>query len=200
MEGMLGKMAEMKSGAYDKDLKLLGYGAGEFAKAMNEDAQTAINDFLKRVKELPKDQEYPFLTALFGRNYNDDVMLLANSVDEYTRQQKLLTEVDASGNNKYLGSMTREFENRSKTTANQMFLLKSQLTHLGISVGSVLLPAIAETIGMLMPLVLGSLVGQKLILRWLRVFLVYWQEFLHLRQVAWRWDLCLTVSQVRYRV
>lgn len=153
MEGMLSTMAMMKAGAYDKDLAKLGYQTGEFAKAMNENAQGAITGFLQKVKELPEDEQYPFLTGLFGKNYNDDVLLLANSVGEYGRQLDLLSKKDPTGNLEYLGSMSREFENRSATTANQIQTLKNQLVHLGINIGSVVLPVITGLITQISPVV-----------------------------------------------
>lgn len=49
---------------------------------------------------------------------------------------------DASGNLKYLGSMQREFANRSATTANQIQIFKNGISELGIRLGSIVLPAV----------------------------------------------------------
>ena len=153
MEGMLSTMAMMKTGKYDDDLARLGYKTGEFARAMNEDAQGAITQFLQKIKELPEDDQYPFLTKLFGSNYNDDVQLLANSVGEYGRQLDLLNEKDPSGNLSYLGSMSREFDNQAATTANHIKTLKNQMVDLGVKVGSVVLPALNGLINDLKPVI-----------------------------------------------
>lgn len=153
MEGMLSTMAMMKTGKYDDDLARLGYKTSEFARAMNENAQGAITQFLQKIKELPEDDQYPFLTKLFGSNYNDDVQLLANSIGEYGRQLDLLNEKDPSGNLSYLGSMTREFENQAATTANHIRTLKNQLVDLGVKVGSAVLPTLVGLVGQISPIV-----------------------------------------------
>lgn len=141
IKGMVTSLSVLKAGKGEKYLKQLGLSTEEFAKAMNQDAKGAMLDLLSRVKQLDKDAQFPMLMNMFGQQYADDALLLANNVSEFNRQLELLEERDASGNLKYLGSMQREFENRSATTANQFQLLKNGLTELGIAIGSILLPA-----------------------------------------------------------
>nr|VFK48197.1 MAG: phage tail tape measure protein, TP901 family, core region [Candidatus Kentron sp. TC]VFK59863.1 MAG: phage tail tape measure protein, TP901 family, core region [Candidatus Kentron sp. TC] len=45
-----------------------------------------------------------------------------------------------SDSQKYAGSMLREYEERSKTTANAAQLFRNRITHLGIALGTILLP------------------------------------------------------------
>lgn len=144
IKGMTTSLSVLKAGGGKKELAALGLSTKEFADAMNKDAQGAILDLLKRVKQLPKDAQFPLLMKIFGKQYADDALLLANNVGEYNRQLDLLAEKDASGNLKYVGSMQREFANRSATTANQLRLLKNSLVELGINIGSILLPAVNE--------------------------------------------------------
>lgn len=132
IKGMTSSLSVLKAGGGQKELAELGLTTREFARAMNEDAQGAVSDLLARIRQLPKDRQYPLLMKMFGRQYADDVVLLAGGVEEYNRQLDLLSEKDASGNLKYLGSMQREFENRSATTANQFQILKNGLMELGI--------------------------------------------------------------------
>lgn len=146
MKGMTTAFSLAKVGKMDDQLKQLGLTTKTFAAAMDKDAQSAISDFMARVKQLPKNDQYPLLLEIFGKNYADDVLLLAGNVGEYNRQLDLLSQKDASGNLKYLGSMQREFENRSATTANNIRLLKSNLVELAIEIGSVLLPAVNSLI------------------------------------------------------
>lgn len=153
VKGMVTSLSVLKTGGGRKELARLGLTAKEFAAAMNKDANGAILNLLSRIKQLPKDEQFPLLLKMFGRNYADDVMLLANNVGEYNRQLDLLSEKDASGNLKYLGSMQREFANRSATTANQFKLFKNGLAEIGITVGSVLLPAINGALASVKPLV-----------------------------------------------
>ena len=59
---------------------------------MNKDAQGAISSFIEKVKQMPKDKQYPLLAKIFGKQYADDVLLLAQNTGEYNRQLGLLQE------------------------------------------------------------------------------------------------------------
>lgn len=152
-KGMVMAFSLARVGKFDDELKQLGLTTKDFATAMDKDAQGAISDFLQRVRQLPKEQQMPLLLKMFGRNYADDVLLLTGSMEEYNRQLNLLSETDAGGQLKYMGSMQREFQNRSATTANQLRLFKNSLMELGITVGSVMLPGINDFLKSLMPVV-----------------------------------------------
>lgn len=153
IKGMAASFADLKAGKHAKELAMLGLTPKKFAQAMNKDAQGAITDFIKKVKTLPKDQQYPLLSKMFGRQYADDVMLLAQNQAEYNRQLDLLAEKDASGNFKYMGSMQREFENRSNTTANNLQLLKNSFTEIGITVGKAFLPPLNKLVNAIKPVI-----------------------------------------------
>lgn len=142
MKSMITSMSVMKAGGAKKELAALGLTTKEFAAAMDKDANRAMLNLLDRVKQLPKAEQFPMLLKMFGQNYADDAMMLANNVGEYNRQLALLEERDASGNLKYLGSMQREFANRSATTANQIQIFKNGISELGIRLGSIVLPAV----------------------------------------------------------
>lgn len=142
MKGMITSMSVMKAGGAKKELAALGLTTKEFAAAMDKDANRTMLNLLDRVKQLPKAEQFPMLLKMFGQNYADDAMMLANNVGEYNRQLALLEERDASGNLKYLGSMQREFANRSATTANQIQIFKNGISELGIRLGSIVLPAV----------------------------------------------------------
>lgn len=152
-KGMVTAFSLARVGKFDDELKQLGLTTKDFAAAMDKDAQGAISDFLQRVRQLPKEQQMPLLLKMFGRNYADDVLLLTGSMEEYNRQLNLLSETDAGGQLKYMGSMQREFQSRSATTANQLRLFKNSLMELGITVGSVMLPGINDFLKSLMPVV-----------------------------------------------
>lgn len=144
MKGLTTSFSLAKVGKFDKELERLGLTSKDFAAAMEKDAQGAISNFLERVKTLPKNEQYPLLMKMFGTQYADDALMLANNVGEYNRQLKLLEERDTSGNLKYVGSMQREFANRSATTANQLQIFKNGMAELGVTVGSILLPTVNE--------------------------------------------------------
>ena len=155
VKGMSSAFLQLKAGDHEKELKQLGFTTKSFAAAMNKDAQGAISSFIEKVKKMPKDKQYPLLAKVFGKQYADDVLLLAQNTGEYNRQLGLLQETDANGNLKYIGSMQREFENRSNTTENKLTKLKSSLTEIATKIGNAFLPVIASFVENITPVIYG---------------------------------------------
>lgn len=153
VKGMSSAFLQLKAGAHEKELKQLGFTTKSFAAAMNKDAQGAISSFIEKVKKMPKDKQYPLLAKVFGKQYADDVLLLAQNTGEYNRQLGLLQETDANGNLKYIGSMQREFENRSNTTENKLTKLKSSLTEIATKIGNAFLPVITSFVENITPVI-----------------------------------------------
>lgn len=153
VKGMSSAFLQLKAGAHEKELKQLGFTTKSFAAAMNKDAQGAISSFIEKVKKMPKDKQYPLLAKVFGKQYADDVLLLAQNTGEYNRQLGLLQETDANGNLKYIGSMQREFENRSNTTENKLTKLKSSLAEIATKIGNAFLPVITSFVENITPVI-----------------------------------------------
>lgn len=155
VKGMSSAFLQLKAGDHEKELKQLGFTTKSFAAALNKDAQGAITTFIEKVKKMPKDKQYPLLAKVFGKQYADDVLLLAQNTGEYNRQLQLLQETDANGNLKYIGSMQREFENRSNTTENKLTKLKSSLTEIATKIGNAFLPVITSFVENITPVIYG---------------------------------------------
>ena len=153
VKGMSSSFLQLKAGAHEKELKKLGFTTKSFAAAMNKDAQGAISSFIEKVKKMPKDKQYPLLAKIFGKQYADDVLLLAQNTEEYNRQLGLLQETDENGNLKYIGSMQREFENRSNTTENKLTKLKSSLAEIATKIGNAFLPVITSFVENITPVI-----------------------------------------------
>ncbi len=155
INGMLTKLMTAEKGgkAFQAALKTVGISAKELKGNIAKDGQAALIDFLRRLEKLPKDQAMGVLVDLFGREYADDVAVLAGNVDVLTNSIQTLQEVDEQGNLKYLGSMEKEFASRSATTENNLQLLKNSITEVGITIGSVLLPPINKFINVLKPVI-----------------------------------------------
>lgn len=153
VKGMSSAFLQLKAGAHEKELKQLGFTTKSFAAAMNKDAQGAISSFIEKVKKMPKDKQYPILAKVFGKQYADDVLLLAQNTGEYNRQLGLLQETDENGNLKYIGSMQREFENRSNTTENKLTKLKNSLTEIAEKIGKAFLPVITSFVENITPVI-----------------------------------------------
>ena len=153
VKGMSSAFLHLKAGAHEKELKQLGFTTKSFAAAMNKDAQGAISSFIEKVKKMPKDKQYPLLAKVFGKQYADDILLLAQNTGEYNRQLGLLQETDANGNLKYIGSMQREFENRSNTTENKLTKLKNSLAEIATKIGNAFLPVITSFVENITPVI-----------------------------------------------
>ncbi len=153
VKGMSAAFLQLKAGEHAKELKKLGFTTKSFAAAMNKDAQGAISSFIEKVKKMPDDKQYPLLAKIFGKQYADDVLMLAQNTGEYNRQLGLLQETDEHGKLKYIGSMQREFENRSNTAENKLTKLKNSISELATKIGASFLPVISSFVENITPVI-----------------------------------------------
>lgn len=128
--------ADKQGKKFQDALEQMGLSTQELKENISENAEGAIVDFLKRIQSIEDDEKLGLLSDMFGAEYADDVALLTVGLDNYTSAIGHLAD-----KTKYAGSMNREFEARSKTTANSMVLFKNGISEIGINIGSVLLPA-----------------------------------------------------------
>ena len=134
--------ADTEGKRFQRVLHHMGLSAKGLKNAIGDDAQGALADFLERLSKLDRSNRATATKLLFGKEYGDDIALLVGSLDKYRQA------LDLVGNRqKYADSMTREFENRSKTTANALQLLSNGISEVGINIGSTLLPALNNLIG-----------------------------------------------------
>lgn len=124
---------------FNEVLAFLGTSAGELETAIGEDAQGALVGFLERLEGLDRFTRAKALGTMFGQLYADDLALLVGSLDEYRKTMVLVGD-----ETQYAGSMTREFQNRSNTTANGFVLLQNRMTEFKTTLGEALLPQIRE--------------------------------------------------------
>lgn len=155
INGMLTKLMTADKGGkkFQRALKDIRLNAKELKKAIAKDGEASLVSFLKTVEKVPKEKQMGILVDLFGLEYADDVAVIAGNVGLYEKSIKSLQETDENGKPKYLGSMEKEFNARAATTSNNLKLLKNGIAELGISVGTVLLPAINETVNDVRPLI-----------------------------------------------
>lgn len=119
--------------------KALGLSATRMAKMMQEDAQGAILAVVNALRKIPEHKRAAVLTDLFGRESVAAIAPLVTNVEQL--EENLRKVGDAT---QYAGSMEKEFEARSATTANSLQLLMNTIMKLGVTIGSVLLPPLAE--------------------------------------------------------
>lgn len=135
--------ADKQNEKFQKGLEDIGLSAAVVKKMIGRDAQGALVTFLSQVKKAP--DVMGTLSDLFGMEYADDVAKLVGSLDTYKKAVGLVAD-----ETNYAGSMQKEYEARSATTANNLQLLKNQMNRLGVTVGTALLPALNSLVGALM--------------------------------------------------
>ena len=135
--------ADKQNEKFQHALENIGLSAGVMKKMVKNNAQGALTTFLQQLKTAP--DMMGTLTDLFGMEYADDIAKLVGSMDTYQKAVGLVADQTA-----YAGSMQKEYEARSATTANALQLLQNQTARLGITVGSALLPALNSLVGAVM--------------------------------------------------
>lgn len=150
INGMLIKLqtADKQGEKFTDALRSIHVSAKSLKTAIGKDAQGALSSFLSVVNQVPKADRMGLLVDLFGLEYADDVAVLAGSMDTYGASLKLVG--DASN---FAGSMEKEFQARSATTANNLKLLNNGMGEIGINIGTVVLPPLNELINTLRPIV-----------------------------------------------
>ena len=127
-----------KQGARFQDaLAGIGLSAAELKADISQNGEGAIIGFLQRLNTLDSADKMGVLADLFGAEYADDLALLSGGIDNYQKSIGLLA--NAQG---YAGSMQREFQARSETTANHLVLLGNSVSTIAINIGGLLLPAV----------------------------------------------------------
>lgn len=144
INGMLTKLATADKGGkkFQAALKGMGISAQQLKQNIAKNGEQALVDFLKQVDKIPKENQLGTLVDLFGLEYADDVAALVGGLDTYQKSIQSLTDTDKNGKLTFLGSMEREFEAQKNTTSKHIQLLKNSLVGLGITVGTMLLPAV----------------------------------------------------------
>lgn len=127
--------------------KALGLDARDVAKnltAGGASAETAVKDVVARIGELGKtsrEKVLPVLIELFGSESISSIGPLATNIELLTKSFDLAGDSVAAAN-----SVEKEYESRSKTTANAIQLLKNNVSALAIEFGNALLPHINKVV------------------------------------------------------
>lgn len=155
INGMLTKLmtADKQGAKFQKALKNMGMESKDLKKAIKENGEQALMDFLKQVGKLPKENQMGALVDLFGLEYADDVAVLVSGLETYKKSINELKKTSKDGKPEFIGSMDKEFAARSATTANNWQIFKNSLTEIGITAGSVLLPALNQLMTTIRPII-----------------------------------------------
>lgn len=155
INGMLTKLmtADKQGAKFQKALKNMGMESKDLKKAIKENGEQALMDFLKQVGKLPKENQMGALVDLFGLEYADDVAVLVSGLETYKKSINELKKTSKDGKPAFISSMDKEFAARSATTANNWQIFKNSLTEIGITAGSVLLPALNQLMTTIRPII-----------------------------------------------
>lgn len=125
----------------------LGLDAVKVSQMMQDDATGTIQKVFSLLQDVDPAKRASLTKALFGSEARALAPLLTNT--------KLLSSaLDEVADSKiFKGSMLKEFEARSKTTANQMQLFRNNLKALAIVLGSTVLPVINSFLKFLTPII-----------------------------------------------
>ncbi|MGP1450580.1 MAG: phage tail tape measure protein, partial [Wolinella sp.] len=142
INALLNKLATApEQGAkFQEALQSIGVDASYLKTAIQNNPQKALEQFLGALEVIDNSEKMGVLTKLFGAEYSDDLSLLVGGLDEYRKALKLVNDENKNG------SMQREFENRSATTANSLQLMKNSLAEVGVNFGSLFLPFLSTTL------------------------------------------------------
>ncbi|BCS94626.1 hypothetical protein DSLASN_02580 [Desulfoluna limicola] len=134
------KTADKQGDKFQTALENMGMSAEGLKASIEDDAQGALLDFLETVKGA--EDVTGTLSDMFGMEYSDDMAKLVGNLGMYRDALGLVAaETD------YAGSMQKEFEERANTTQNNLELFRNKLTRLGVTIGSVVLPALNLVVG-----------------------------------------------------
>lgn len=126
----------------------LGFDHEKVAKDMQVNAEETTLSVLKAISKLDKHEQASTLKELFG---SESLLGIAPLLANLDLIEHRLTDIKKASN--FDGSMNAEYEARAETTANNIQLFKNNMAHLGITIGSAVLPALNEFINNLKPIV-----------------------------------------------
>ena len=147
------QLAEKQPKKFQDALHGIGMSASGMRKAISKDANGAVLSFLKTLNTLDATARQGVLYDMFGEGFSDEIAKVAGQVQVLENAQTTLGRAS--------GSMEKEFAARAATTANNLQLLKNNMSELGITVGSVLLPALNDTVNTIKPMVLSVVAWSK---------------------------------------
>ncbi len=115
----------------------LGMNYVQVAKDMQTNAEDTTMKVLQSISKLDKYKQASVLKELFGSESLSAIAPLLTNMDSLQKNLSMVGD-----KTKYAGSMNAEYAARAATTANNLQLLKNNMSAIGITVGNILLPAL----------------------------------------------------------
>jgi TP901 family phage tail tape measure protein len=133
-----------KGTAMSKDQKesfaRLGFDPKLLAQDMQKDAEGAVLRVLQALRRMPEAEQASLLSEMFGTESLGAIAPMLQNLDGLKKAFGNVAKAEA-----YAGSMQKEYESRAATTDNARKRMIAGLESAGIAIGSVLLPALADT-------------------------------------------------------
>lgn len=150
INGMLPMLqtATGQSKRFQEGLADLGIEARDLEQAIAKDAMGGFQMFLEALGEMGGSERANVIQDMFGTG--SDAQLLGTLSQNADQLQKNLDLVGDSSS--YAGSMFSEFEARAATTENGLQLMQNAIGEILIHIGSGLVPAINDALGVLTPM------------------------------------------------
>ena len=126
-------------------LQQLGLDTAQFAEIARTDGKGAILEVIAAVNELDESARIAALSNLFGKEAAAKIASMATGLD--TVNSALAATTDTAG------SMQKEFEAISGTTANKIELFKNNIDGVAASIGDAFIPALNDILLTLTPIV-----------------------------------------------
>ncbi|WP_416243474.1 phage tail tape measure protein [Azospira sp. APE16] len=148
---LLQKLATVESAEAkaQEAFKRTGLSITEFSTILKTEPQQAVETFLGALERLPKSVKIDVLSGFIGREYADDIALLAEGVDKYRDALKLAASEEAKG------GVGREAAKQAGTTEAAIKRMTEQVKALGDALGTPFLPAITAIANALMAMTAG---------------------------------------------
>ena len=130
----------------------LGLNIDDFSKLVATDGKQAIITYLEAINKLDQSKRIGTNALIIGKEFGDDITMLAGSVGVLENNWALLGET-VNTTKDYFGSMDIEFEKISATSANKMVLIKNNIDGVVASLGDAFIPALNELLLNMTPMV-----------------------------------------------
>ena len=109
---------------------------------MQKNATETMGKVLEKLSKVDDYRKSALISDLFGEEAKGAIAPLLTNLGAFNDLMTLAADKNATA-----GSMLKEYQVRSKTTANQIILFTNNINKLGITIGSVLLPPLNTLLG-----------------------------------------------------
>lgn len=131
--------APQQGKAFQQTLQQMGLDANQLQQDFLRDSKGTTLKLLEQINSMAPADKASALTNLFGAEYQDNIAKLAANVNGLKDNFNRLNDTAKNG------SIDKEFAARMETTAGKLNILKASVANIAIDIGSIFLPALADS-------------------------------------------------------